>query len=91
MRVCAEIKCYHCSYVSGQVCGDASGPLRLDELRPNPDFKGTLPKPGEPLRCFRCGGPIYLNDVHKEKPAPRPTEELFRRRGRKKKVKVAAA
>lgn len=90
MRVCAEIKCYYCGHVSGQICGESEGPLRWDELRPNPHFKGTIPRPGEPLRCFRCGGPIYLDEIEKVRVAPRRSgEELAGRSGRRKRAVAA--
>lgn len=90
MRICAEIKCYYCGHVSGQICGDSDGPLHWEELRPNPSFKGAIPRPGESLRCFRCGGPIYLDEIEKERVAPRRSTEEFARRGGRRKRAVAA-
>ncbi len=91
MRICAEIKCYHCGYISGQICGDSDGPLRWDELRPNPSYTGSLPHPGEPLRCFRCHGPVYLDEIEKQRVTSpiRSTEEMSGR-SRRHKRQVAA-
>lgn len=91
MKIRAEIKCYHCGYTSGQICGESDGPLRWDELRPNPSYQGTLPRPGEPLRCFRCHGPVYLDDIEKQ-PVPYRVhaEEERARRGGRRKRQVAA-
>lgn len=84
MRICAQIKCYHCGYISGQICGESDEPLRWEELRPNPYFKGDLPKPGEPLRCFRCHGPVYLDEIEKERVTERSAEEFAGRGGQKR-------
>ena len=91
MRICAEIKCYHCGYVSGQICGESDGPLRWDELRPNPNHTGSLPQPGAPLRCFRCHGPVYLDEIEKQR-VTRPIhadKELVGRGGRRKRQGAA--
>ncbi len=85
MRICAQIKCYHCGYISAQICGESDGSTRWEELRPNPSFKGELPKPGEPLRCFRCNGPVFLDEIEKQRAAPAHTEEdLTERTGRRR-------
>ena len=91
MKICAQIKCYHCGYISGQICGEgeSEGINQWQELRPNPAFKGELPHAGEPLRCFRCHGPVYLDELEKQRPAPVHPQEEFSGRGRRKR-QVAA-
>lgn len=63
MKISAEIKCYHCGYVSGQLVGEANSPMKVEAFKPNPNYKGPMPHQGDPLRCFRCGGPVYLDEV----------------------------
>jgi hypothetical protein len=75
MRIAAEVKCYHCGHISGQVEG--SRVLKrtvLDTFTPRPGFKGAIPQTGERLRCERCAGPVYLEDV---RPLPSGQETLF--------------
>jgi DNA-directed RNA polymerase subunit RPC12/RpoP len=63
MDVTADVKCYHCGHVSGQVIGPRSGPLKVTNFVPRPGFTGQIPVPGGRLRCERCGGPVFLEDV----------------------------
>jgi hypothetical protein len=63
MDVTADVKCYHCGHVSGQITGPKGGPLRITRFAPRPGFKGQLPGPGSRLRCERCKGPVFLEDV----------------------------
>jgi len=65
MLIHADVKCYYCGHVSGQVEGDSRQPLRVSYFRPSSNWQGRQPRPGETLRCFRCGGPVYLDDVSK--------------------------
>ncbi len=89
-KICAQVKCYHCGYVSGQVCGEGDGDHPWQELRPNPTFRGDLPHAGEPLRCFRCHGPVYLDEFEKQRPPQVENVEEFTGRGRRRKRQVAA-
>ena len=63
MIVTADVKCYHCGHVSGQVIGAREGPLRTSSFVPRPGYTKEMPRAGERLRCERCGGPVYLEDV----------------------------
>lgn len=63
MDVTADVKCYHCGHVSGQIVGPRGGPLRPENFIPRDGFTGELPKAGVRLRCERCRGPVYLEDV----------------------------
>lgn len=54
-----DVKCYHCGHVSGQL-EDEGGRRRF---RPRAGFQGSLPAPGERIRCERCGGPVFLDEV----------------------------
>ena len=54
-----DVKCYHCGHVSGQL--EQEGGRR--RFRPRPGFRGELPEPGRRIRCERCGGPVFLDEV----------------------------
>ena len=90
MEVIGDVKCYHCGHVSGQVQGTRGERLVLRSFKPRPGFKGELPKPGERIRCERCGGPVFLEDMQPVLPGvtpiPLPTQRgdgPSRKRGRK--------
>jgi hypothetical protein len=61
--VVADVKCYYCGHISGQVKGFRAERLVLRSFQPRPDFQGTPPQPGQPIRCERCNGPVYLEDL----------------------------
>ncbi len=71
MKVVADVKCYHCGYVSGQLVGEhneRNGGLKAESFRPAENYPRPLPRAGEVLRCGRCGGPVYLEDVRLYRP-----------------------
>ncbi len=63
MQVTADVKCYYCGHISGQIIGPKYEPLRVTNFVPRQGFTGEVPKAGERLRCERCRGPVYLEDV----------------------------
>ncbi len=72
MRVVADVKCYYCGHVSGQVVGEQSDRLRLFKFLPRPGYGGGEPAPGQRIRCERCSGPTYLEDLSPYEVAPQP-------------------
>jgi hypothetical protein len=62
-RIAADVKCYFCGHISGQIIGQRGKPLRLSSFVPRPGYTGTPPKRGAQVRCERCGGPTYLEDA----------------------------
>ena len=73
MQVVGDVKCYHCGHVSGQVEGTRTKRLVLHSFTPRPGYKGPIPGPGDRLRCERCSGPVYLEDL---RPAPEPAFQV---------------
>ena len=71
MRILADLKCYYCGHVTGQLEDDTSAPVRTRAFYPRPGYVGTLPKPGERIRCTRCGGPVYLDEIEIIRQRPR--------------------
>ena len=63
MKVFAEVKCYHCGHVSGEVEGTRTDHLVLHRFNPRQGYQGKPPGPGDRIRCERCRGPVYLEDV----------------------------
>ncbi len=63
MLVIVDVKCYHCGHVSGQIIGAKNTPLRVTSFVPRPGYTRPLPRPGDRLRCERCQGPVFLEDV----------------------------
>ncbi|OGO51252.1 MAG: hypothetical protein A2148_09420 [Chloroflexi bacterium RBG_16_68_14] len=58
-----DIKCYHCGHISGQVEGTRADRLVIHTFKPRPGYQGPLPQKGQRLRCERCQGPVYLEDL----------------------------
>lgn len=63
MIIEADVKCYHCGHVSGHVVGDANQPLHPKTLQPIAGPSSRSSRPGDRIRCLRCGGPVYLDDI----------------------------
>ena len=62
-KVAADVKCYFCGHVTGQIVGPKGAPLRIGNFVPRPGYKGPEIKPGVALRCERCHGPVFLEDT----------------------------
>lgn len=60
-QVKADVKCYYCGFVSGELIGEPKKLLSVKNYHPAPGT--SVPKTGDSLRCARCGGPVYLDDV----------------------------
>jgi DNA-directed RNA polymerase subunit RPC12/RpoP len=63
MQVMADVKCYYCGHVSGQIIGQKNEALTIRSFVPRPGYEGSAPSPGARLRCERCRGPVFLEDV----------------------------
>ena len=60
MLVSADLKCYYCGYVSGEVVADTSQPARILAFKP---AARDGERPGTVRRCGRCGGPLFLDEA----------------------------
>jgi hypothetical protein len=62
-RIVADVKCYFCGHISGQIFGVRHQPLKLGDFVPCQGYSGPEVKPGVKLRCERCNGPVFLEDA----------------------------
>ena len=62
-RIAADVKCYFCGHISGQIIGLKGVPLKIGNFVPRPGYKGPEIRPGVRLRCERCQGPVFLEDT----------------------------
>lgn len=75
----ADVKCYFCGHVSGQILGRKGEPLRVTDFIPRPGYTGQKPASGQRLRCERCHGPVFLEDA-----GPAAVTDLLAAMARKK-------
>jgi hypothetical protein len=62
MQITADVKCYYCGHISGQIIGEKEHP-ETNTFHPRAGYSGEQPVPGKRLHCERCGGPVYLEDT----------------------------
>ena len=79
-RVIADVKCYYCGHVSGQIVGRPHEPLRITNFVPRPGYAGPEVRPGTRLRCERCRGPVFLEDTSNVTQLPRVQMKTASRR-----------
>ena len=75
MQVVADVKCYHCGHSSGELVGLRGTPVK-DWTFEGP--AGERLSEGQKVRCLRCSGPVYLEDVRSFR-ADDPVRALKRR------------
>ncbi len=74
MMMRADVKCYYCGFVSGQIEGEP------DSTRPQWNFRirPGVPQPAEQhsrqIRCVRCGGPVFLDEMETVRANGRATQ-----------------
>lgn len=59
----ADVKCYFCGHISGQVEGFRGTAVTDTTFKPRPGYTGRPFATGRRIRCERCGGPVFLEDV----------------------------
>jgi len=91
MLTVADVKCYHCGFVSGEVSLEDGKPLRASSFKPATTCAKSDHLRAGRLRCCRCGGPVYLDDVRTVRPQPVVSiEEARPRRGRPRRSETLA-
>ena len=72
MRMSADLKCYVCGYVSGQIEGDDKEPIQRGKIKSHSPLGIPKMRPDGRLGCLRCGGALYLDDVTYVRPDVTP-------------------
>lgn len=86
----ADVKCYYCGFISGELVSPQGQALKNGSFRPASGVDGAEVSAGK-LRCVRCGGPVFLDDVRTERPRPAPVVWERERPGRPRRVRPQAA
>ncbi len=63
MLVKGEVKCLHCGFISGSWVGEKGTPVTVAALTVQPERDGPAPEGSAPVRCSRCGGPVFLEGL----------------------------
>ena len=82
-RIVADVKCYFCGHISGQIFGRRHQPLKIRNFVPRQGYAGPDVKAGMKLRCERCQGPVFLEDATNGLPLVRRTPRGAEERNRK--------
>lgn len=86
----ADVKCYYCGFISGELVSPQGQALKNGTFRPSPGVDGAEVSSGK-LRCARCGGPVFLDEVRAERPRPVPVVWERERPGRPRRVRPQGA
>ena len=63
MKIRADVKCYYCGHVSGQIEGDPSGSQSPWSFHSRSGAIVNLQNRRQRIRCGRCGGPVYIDEI----------------------------
>jgi hypothetical protein len=74
MRMTGDVKCYHCGHISGQVEGERSedDKLVLQRFTPRAGPANSAAADARRLRCGRCQGPVFVEDLRPAASDPIP-------------------
>lgn len=61
MLVTGDAKCLHCGFISGRWVGQNGAPVNIGGLKERSPEAGD---PEELVRCQRCDGPVFLDEVN---------------------------
>jgi hypothetical protein len=62
MDMVADVKCYHCGWISGRVAGKRGTPRSQWWFEARDGSRSALEQ-GKRMRCHRCSGPVYAEDL----------------------------
>lgn len=64
MLVKGDVKCLHCGFVSGSWVGQKGSPVTLAGFTPREtETLSSSRDSSSPVRCARCVGPVFLEDL----------------------------
>lgn len=89
MKLVADVKCYYCGFISGELVSPANQSLKSGHFHPVAGDENSVSSKGGSIRCLRCGGPVFLDDTRmvRERPAVKTLER--ERPGRPRRVRPA--
>ena len=93
MDMIGDVKCYHCGHVSGQVEGRKTADrLVFHTFEPREGYVGKVAKAGDTIRCERCKGPVFLEELRRkpQNPLAIPLPKADANKKRSKRPKKAA-
>ncbi|HVB96626.1 MAG TPA: hypothetical protein VNG11_02740 [Chloroflexota bacterium] len=90
MALVADVKCYYCGFISGEMVSPNGQSMKNGTFRPGIGVP-SVPVHNGALRCARCGGPVFLDDLRTEKAAQPPFVFERERPGRPRRVRPAVA
>ncbi len=60
MLISADLKCYYCGTVAGEVLADTTRPRHILAFLPAAE---PVPETRPARACQRCGGPVYMDEA----------------------------
>jgi DNA-directed RNA polymerase subunit RPC12/RpoP len=90
MQLVGDIKCYYCGFISGELVSSDGQSLKNGTFRPALGVDPALAVKGT-LRCARCGGPVFIDDVRTERPHPAAVTFERERPGRPRRSRTRTA
>ena len=90
MLLVGDVKCYHCGHISGQIEATRDKRLVLQAFKPREGYKGKKPAAGDTIRCERCDGPVFLDDLREAPLEPLAIDLAAARKLRRKRRGKAA-
>jgi hypothetical protein len=64
MLVKGEVKCLHCGFISGSWVGQKGSPVTMMGYTRGSGAADQRPADAaSPVRCVRCDGPVFLEDL----------------------------
>jgi hypothetical protein len=89
IKLRAELKCYLCGRVAGELESSSGRSARFERFNPAPDVESDPLAPSRPAQCPRCGGGLFIDEVERVYLiSTRPLKP--EKRGRKPKRRPAA-
>lgn len=89
-QVRADVKCYHCGHVLGELQVEPGRPLASGTFVPGPNCTSRAPTPVQ-LRCDRCGGPIFFDELQTVKIRREPPFQFRERQWRRRSKEPVSA
>jgi hypothetical protein len=77
MLIRADVKCYYCGHISGQIEGNPEDTHPLWSYRSRGGAANHTRVSRRQIRCGRCGGPVFLDEIETVRPAARSREPAF--------------